>query len=477
MGVQNLIELKNYSFSYDGKKKILSNINLNIKQGEFVVVTGLSGCGKTTLTRILNGLCPNFYQGTTEGEYILYGKNAKTMAISQLSKYWGSVFQDPRSQFLAKIVRDELVIAMENACESRNSMHNKLGEIATELEIEKILDREMMFLSSGEKQKVAIGSVFCTHPKGFVLDEPSANLDGLATKGLTQFLKAVKEKGYTVVISEHRLHYLINLADRLIVMKNGQIIREFSRKEIGALNDFDLENLGLRKFNLPKIQVDKNVNPGNSYVACKGIGYLRNGQNILDNINISLESGKVHVIVGENGAGKSSLCKIITGLNKQTEGNVYIDNLFVKKKERLKRTFFVGQDVDYQLYGYSIRNEFQIGNKRLTDKRIEDCLDEINLKFPLEISPQILSGGQKQRLLIGMAYISDRDIIVFDEPTSGLDGFHMKVVSDLIRKLSEKGKTIVIITHDLEFTYQVADTLLYISEGRVKYHKEIIKEI
>ena len=147
------------------------------------------------------------------------------------------------------------------------------------------------------------------------------------------------------------------------------------------------------------------------------------------------------------------------------------------RKERLKQTFFVGQDVDYQLYGYSVRNEFQIGNRKITDDNIKSCLEEINLNVSLNTSPQVLSGGQKQRLLIGIAYLSNRDIIVLDEPTSGLDGFHMKIISALIRQLSEKGKTVIIITHDVEFTSKVADTILYISNGTVKYHKNIIKEI
>lgn len=474
MGVEILIELQNYSFSYDRKTQILSNINLKINQGEFVVITGLSGCGKTTLTRVLNGLCPNFYQGEVWGKYELYGKNVEDMSISEFSKYWGSVFQDPRSQFLAKKVKDELVIAMENVCEDRISMKEKLNEVAKDLEIESILDRDMMYLSSGEKQKVAIGSVFCTHPKGFVLDEPSANLDNLATRGLADFLKGVKEKGHTVVISEHRLHYLKNLMDRLIIMKDGHIIKDLSNNELKFLSNSDLSDFGLRKFDLPKINVGKDVRGKNPFIACKGIGCLKNFYRILDDVDFNMENGKIHVIVGENGAGKSSICKVITGLYKQTEGSVYISNKPVKKKERLKRTFFVGQDVDYQLYGYSVRNEFRIGNKRLPDEKIKDCLDEINLKISLDINPQVLSGGQKQRLLIGIAYISDRDIIVFDEPTSGLDGFHMKIIANLIRKLTEKGKTVIIITHDLEFVSEVADTICYISSGKIKYHKELI---
>lgn len=472
-----MVELQNYSFSYDGKTQILDHINLKIEQGEFVVITGLSGCGKTTLTRVLNGLCPKFYQGEVKGKYELYGENAKDMSISELSNYWGSVFQDPRSQFLARKVQDELVLAMENTCEARNVMKEKLDEVVRELEIERILDRDMMYLSSGEKQKVAIGSVFCTYPKGFVLDEPSANLDGPATSGLAEFLKGVKEKGHTVVISEHRLYYLKHLMDRLIIMKNGRIVKEFSKEKLRDLSDANLMAFGLRKFNLPKIKPDKNVDRKDSFVTCKSVGYLKNFYHILNDVDLSLEQGKVHVILGENGAGKSSICKIITGLYKQTRGSVYMNRVLVKKKERLKRTFFVGQDVDYQLYGYSIKNEFCIGNKGLTDDKINACLDEINLKISLDINPQILSGGQKQRLLIGIAYLSNRDIIVLDEPTSGLDGFHMKIIADLIRNLAEKGKAVIVITHDIEFTEKVADTMIYVGEGKIKYHKYIKREI
>lgn len=466
-----MVELRDYSFTYDGKREILRKINLKIKQGEFIVITGLSGCGKTTLTRVLNGLCPHFYHGKLSGNYIVDGRDAKDMSISELSKYWGSVFQDPRSQFLSKRVFDELVLAMENACMDREEMKLRLNEVVAELGLEGLLSREMMELSSGEKQKVAIGSVFSTHPQGFVLDEPSANLDSFATKGLADFLKEIKAKGHSVVVSEHRLHYLKDLIDRLLVMKDGEIVSEFSSDELKNLSPSNLSTMGLRSLNLPDLKVDRQIIVKDAFLSCSGLSLIRKGQRILDGINLELERGKVHVIVGENGAGKSSICKIITGLYKQTEGSVSFCGKIIKRKERLKRTFFVGQDVDYQLYGYSIRNEFQIGNKRIADEKIFNCLNKINLGCSLDTHPQILSGGQKQRLLIGVAHLSDRDVIVLDEPTSGLDGYHMKLISGLIKKLAKQGKTIIVITHDVEFISLVADSILLISRGKMKYHR------
>ncbi len=466
-----MVELQNYSFSYTVNKQTLKNINLKIHQGEFVVITGLSGCGKTSLTRVLNGLCPNFYQGKVQGKYKIYGKNAGNMSISELSKYWGSVFQDPRSQFLAKRVKDELVLAMENACESRDSMKEKLDSVVKYLGIENLLDREMMFLSSGEKQKIAIGSVFCTYPKGFVLDEPSANLDSTATRELAGFLKQVKEKGHTVVISEHRLYYLKDLIDRLIIMRDGEIVREISGKDINLLDDVKINKLGLRMLDVPKIRAGEDICGDSGFISCKGIKCIKDSLIILNDIDAYFEAGRVHAILGENGAGKSSLCKVITGLYRESSGNVFINNSPIKPKKRFSKTFFVLQDIDYQLYGYSIRNEFQIGRSKVSDKEIEECLESINLKLSLDTNPQILSGGQKQRLLIGTAYLSGKDIIVLDEPTSGLDGFHMRKISKIIRELANKGKTIIVITHDMEFVSESADTILYIGNGNIQYHK------
>lgn len=466
-----MVELQDYSFTYDGKREILKNINLKIGQGEFIVITGYSGCGKTTLTRVLNGLCPHFYPGMVSGNYFIDGRDAKYMSISELSKYWGSVFQDPRSQFLSKRVFDELVLAMENACMDREEMKLRLNEVVAELGLEGLLAREMMELSSGEKQKVAIGSVFSTYPEGFVLDEPSANLDSLATKGLADFLKDIKAKGHSVVVSEHRLHYLKDLIDRLLVMKNGEIVSEFSADELKNLSPSDLAGMGLRSLILPDLKPGRVMAVKDGFLSCNGLSLVREGQRILDGINLELERGRVHVIVGENGAGKSSICKIITGLYKQTEGSVSFCGKIIKRKERFKRTFFVGQDVDYQLYGYSIRNEFRIGNKKIKDDAIIDCLKEIDLQKSLDTHPQILSGGEKQRLIIGVAHLSDREIIVLDEPTSGLDGYHMKLISGLIRNLAEQGKTVIVITHDVEFISLVADSILLINRGKIQYHR------
>ena len=475
-----LITLKNVSFTYSAAdSKSLTNINLTIHDGECVVLTGLSGCGKTTLTRVLNGLCPQFYDGVLEGEYRIDHKDAGSMSAGELSQYWGSVFQDPRSQFFAKRVQDEIVLAMENACFDRQHMRQHLQEVSTLLGITHLLDEDMMYLSSGEKQKVAIASVCCVSPRGYVFDEPSANLDTAATYALSQFLQKMKGLGHTIVISEHRLHYLKSIIDRLIVLKDGAIYRELTRTETLSLTNEELRLMGLRSFVLPTITAAGTV-PFNGEpmswngVTLRGICYEAPEKMILHNIRYQAASGSVHVITGENGAGKSSLCRCISGLYKEKQGIVSIDGKVLHRRVRMQKCFFVQQDTDYQLYGFSLEDEFNIGKrKKYTTAQIREALQSVGITQELTVNPHILSGGQKQRLLIAVAAASGRKVLIFDEPTSGLDGYHMILTARLLRQLAASGKTVIVITHDIEFIASVADTICYLSDGTLRYHNYI----
>ena len=475
-----MITLKNVSFTYSAAdSKSLTNINLTIHDGECVVLTGLSGCGKTTLTRVLNGLCPQFYDGVLEGEYRIDHKDAGSMSAGELSQYWGSVFQDPRSQFFAKRVQDEIVLAMENACFDRSNMERRLHEVCTLLGITHLLDEDMMYLSSGEKQKVAIASVCCVSPRGYVFDEPSANLDTAATHGLSQFLQKMKKDGHTIVVSEHRLHYLKSIIDRLIVLKDGAIYQELSREKALRLTSGELHRMGLRSFVLPAVTAagtapfDASHTERNG-VMLRGICYAVPGKMILDDVRYRAACGNVHVITGENGAGKSSLCRCLSGLHKEKQGTVSIDGMLLKRRARIQRCFFVQQDTDYQLYGFSLEDEFNIGKrKKYTTAQIREALQSVGIGQELTVNPHILSGGQKQRLLIAVAAASERQVLIFDEPTSGLDGYHMALTAQLLRQLAASGKTVIVITHDIAFIASVADTLCYFSGGKLHYHNYI----
>lgn len=473
-----MIKLEKLSFTYAGAAgKSLDEVDLQISPGECVIVTGQSGCGKTTLTRVLNGLCPKFYGGKLEGKYILEGKDSARITLDEIGLSLGSVFQDPRSQFFAKRVRDEIVLGMENHCVPREEMHERLWALSEPLHITRLFGRQMQQLSSGEKQKVAIASVCALRPKGLVLDEPSANLDTASTAQLAEFIRKLKAKGHTIIVSEHRLHYLRDIFDRLIIMENGRIAKEYSRTQALALPEDRLVEMGLRFFHTPPFHVAGRIR---DYETCpvraEGISLRLNDTQILNDIKMGCAKGQVTAITGSNGAGKTSLCRILAGVQKESSGAVFVGGVPSRRKKRIQHSFFVQQDVDYQLYMPSVQEEILLGTKwHADDTGVATIAQSLGLATLMNRHPGTLSGGQKQRVLLAAAAIRDVPLLVLDEPTSGLDGHHMRAVADILKNLAAQGKAVLLITHDLEFIDLVADSVLYMHEARVKYHSRIEK--
>lgn len=252
-----MIILKDLSFTYENSREDsqLRRIDLQVQKGEMILLAGKSGCGKTTLTRVLNGLCPQFYPGNLTGSYLLDGQDALKMPVHQLGTMVGSVFQDPRSQFFTTNTTDEIALGMENIPLERAVMHRRVQDVCAQMNIKRLLERRIFPLSSGEKQLVAIASVCAMEPKVIVLDEPSANLDSDATVRLGALLYRLKEAGHTIVLSEHRFHYVRDSFDRLIFMENGGISAIYSRDEALRLSVEQLAGMGLRPFHAPAFQV------------------------------------------------------------------------------------------------------------------------------------------------------------------------------------------------------------------------------
>lgn len=471
-----MIQLEHVSFTYGGAgRESLCDVSLSIAPGECVVITGKSGCGKTTLSRVLNGLCPKFYGGRLEGAYLLNGRNSNDISLDEMGLSLGSVFQDPRSQFFAKRVRDEVVLGMENHCVERALQHERLWEVSEPLGITKLFGREMANLSSGEKQKVAIASVCALRPQGLVLDEPSANLDTATTAHLAEFLRRLKHAGHTLVVSEHRLHYLRDVFDRLLVMENGKIVKEYTRQQALALPECKLVALGLRFFQTPPLHVAGRIR---TYRGCpvqaNSVSLRLADTQILNDVTLGCAAGYVTAITGSNGAGKTSLCKIITGMQQESTGAVFVGGAPARKRRRIRSSFLVQQDVDYQLYTPTVREEILLGTAlHADDIRVEETVALLGLAGLLHRHPNTLSGGQKQRVLLAAAAIRDVPLLVLDEPTSGLDGYHMRAVAGILKALAATGKAVLLITHDLAFIDLVADSVVYMHESRVKYHSRV----
>ncbi|GMQ58844.1 energy-coupling factor ABC transporter ATP-binding protein [Vallitalea sediminicola] len=482
---QTVIDYRHLYFKYEGSdEQALSDINLSIRKGEFIVLTGKSGCGKTTLTRCVNGLIPNFYNGEFRGKAKVKNYDLSKDEIREISREVGSVFQDPRSQFFTLHVKTEIPFSSENYGIDSEVIQENIKKSVEDLKLHNLINKNILNLSSGEKQKIAVASVYTLGALIYVLDEPSSNLDSEGTKQLGEILKKLKEKGHTIIISEHRLNYLKDLADRVVYMENGSIKeiingKDFVQKSPLWLDKKDLRQLYISPIELLKYKRNFKQVKANPLLKVNNLSFrYRGGKYIFDNVSFDSYGGDVIGILGKNGVGKSTLLKVLMGLENPNKGEIYIDDKKASKRVRIKNSTYVMQDVDYQLFAPSVLEEMIMGlpdSKEIRDKA-KKYLSYFNLGKYIERHPASLSGGQKQRLAIAMACMKDSRLLFFDEPTSGLDAANMKQVSSAIRKISNSNRCIFVITHDEEFANLTFNTVLKLNEDKTIIYYNMNKE-
>ena len=467
-----MIELKQVSFAYGNGERDsgLEDIELKVEEGEFLLLCGGSGCGKTTLTRLLNGLIPNFYGGVLKGQVWVGGLDVAKAPLYETAGKVGSVFQNPRSQFFNMDTTGELAFGCENMGLPLKEICARVERIALELGLEPLLDRNIFALSGGEKQKIACGAVAALGPQVYVLDEPSSNLDALAIEELRALLTKLKAQGKTVIIAEHRLYYLRELVDRVIYMKKGRIQQEYSGQEFRALPRGELDAMGLRSLSLEGLLEGAPVHLPRTEgaIALSGFSfaYPRGGRS-LDIRETSFPQGAVVAVTGHNGAGKSTLARCLCGLEKKCRGRMGMQGESLGRKERLKRSYMVMQDVNHQLFTESVLDEVLISMGHRDVKQGEEILKGLDLLQFKERHPMSLSGGQKQRVAIASAIASRRELILFDEPTSGLDLLHMQGVARSLSQLAGIGKSVLVVTHDPEFILSCCTHILHMQEGKI----------
>jgi energy-coupling factor transporter ATP-binding protein EcfA2 len=363
----NALVLEKVNFSYDSVEEQVKDVSLTIRQGEFIVLTGVSGCGKTSLTRLMNGLIPHFYEGKLSGDIFLLGRNTRDIQPWEFGQVVGSIFQDPRSQFFASIVEDEIAFGCENYGIPAAEIESRLREAAQAIGVEALLQSNLSTISNGERQKVAVAAVRAMRPPVYVMDEPSANLDADATQYLKRILTQLKDEGHTIVVAEHRLLYLMDLADRILYMQDGCITKEFVPQELRELKPSELASLGLRSPVPPSGNRGQNNLPQDSAEVISAAGIQkqvgREKQPLLRDASFSLRGGEVVALTGRNGAGKTTLARILCGLTREQGGKVLFGGKPVKTRQRAQHAWFVMQDTDAQLFMDSVLSEVLLGKK------------------------------------------------------------------------------------------------------------------
>lgn len=458
-----MIKFQNVSVEIKGKR-ILNNINLTVNDGEFVLLCGESGCGKTTLTRLVNGMIPHFVKDVkADGTVTVNDLDIAESPMYKIAESVGSVFQNPKTQFFNTDSSAEIAFGLENIGADRDYMHKRVAQTISDLKIENLADRNVFSMSGGEKQLLAFASVYAMNPQIYVLDEPSANLDHEAIEKLRKILETVKNGGHTVLIAEHRISYLYGLADRIVYLKDGCIEKYFTAAEFAGITESERIAMGLRSICSEEIDIPERVimQPDSS-LAVQHLSVKRKKQAVIHDFSLSANVGDIIGIVGKNGSGKSTLCSSLCGLLPTVNGEVIYRGRKLSRRARNRQFGVVMQDVNHQLFSDSVKNECLSANPDATDQEIEELLNSFDLLDCIDRHPLTLSGGQRQRLAICQAIMGKKKFLIFDEPTSGLDFRHMCRVTEWLKQLAQKGYILFVVTHDYEFLNRACNCYIQI---------------
>ena len=458
-----MISIDNVSFGYGEAQETLSQVSAAIAPGECVLLCGASGCGKTTVTKLINGLIPAFTPGCRlEGRVEVDGLDPGTTPMYELARKVGSVFQNPKSQFFNLDTDSELAFGLENEGRPPEEIRKRVSDTVDALHLQELQARNIFSLSGGQKQLLAFGSVYAMGPEIFVLDEPTANLDQDAIARLHDQIAGLKRQGRTVVIAEHRLYFLTDLIDRALYLRGGVLERTFTREQFCALTDREREALGLRTL-IPAGCTLPAAAPAGAKEGLSVEGLTcayRKEPPVFQALSFSARPEEVVAITGPNGVGKTTLSRCLCGLIREQAGQIALNGRPLNRKERQKAAFCVMQDVNHQLFSDSVWGECRMSAPDVPDSTLKGVLDSLHLLPFRERHPMSLSGGQKQRLAVATALLSEKPILIFDEPTSGLDYARMVEVSGVIRSLAQQGRIVLVVTHDQEFLQRACDRVL-----------------
>lgn len=447
------IRLKEVSFKYDGaKENVLENISLTVEYGETVLLSGVSGEGKSTLLSIINGVIPFVNSGEFSGSVEIDGKDVTKLKISERSKLIGTVLQNADEQIIYDLVNEEIAFGCENLNIASEEIDRRIERFTTLMQIEK--NAKTKTLSGGQKQRLITASTLAMEQKIIILDEPLANLDTHTAHILLKALRNLANSGYAVLIVEHRLDVVKNYIDKVMRIENKQL---FTSTDINDLNS-----------GIKTIPHSDGSLPGEVLIKGEKLFFAAGGRNIIDGLDIEIRAGERIVLLGENGCGKTTLMRMLARLNKPSDGA--LSQTITKSKKANSKWFskvgYVYQNPTYQLFMPTLLSE--ISFKAKSEEIAREMINAFGLSGLEQRHPQSLSEGQKRRASIAAVCASEPTVLFLDEPTVGQDYKNLCKTVETVNKINKNlGTAIVTVTHDKRCAGALADRVLIMENGKI----------
>ena len=447
------IRLKEVSFKYDGaKENVLENINLTVEYGKIVLLSGVSGEGKSTLLSIINGVIPFVNSGEFSGSVEIDGKDVTKLKISERSKLIGTVLQNADEQIIYDLVNEEIAFGCENLNIASEEIDRRIERFTTLMQIEK--NEKTKTLSGGQKQRLITASTLAMEQKIIILDEPLANLDTHTAHILLKALRNLANIGYAVLIVEHRLDVVKNYIDKVMRIENKQL---FTSTDINDLNS------GIKT--IP--HADGSL-PGEVLIKGENLLFAAGDRNIIEGLDIEIRAGERIVLLGENGCGKTTLMRMLARLNKPSDG--MLTQTITKSKKANSKWFskvgYVYQNPTYQLFMPTLLSE--ISFKAKSEEMAKEMINAFGLSGLEQRHPQSLSEGQKRRASIAAVCASEPTVLFLDEPTVGQDYKNLCKTVETVNKINKNfGTAIVTVTHDKRCAGALADRVLIMENGKI----------
>jgi len=516
------IEINDVTWTYrKTEKPAMTELNLKVRPGEILFITGPAGAGKTTLCRFLNALIPHFYTGELKGKVLVRGMDTADYPPEILCGHVGLIFDNPSNQLFNLTVFDEIAFGPENLCIPPDKIREIVADALRFCRLETYVNKTPHHLSGGEQQACALASIMAMRPQIYVLDEPTANLDPYGTELIFQRTEELfRSEKKTGIIVEHKLERVAQLADRMIVLDQGRVVLEGKPKEVLQSVEklmqlglkvpqatqlahrlrsqgiqisplpitleesvktlsklFDQGKISLSKKEAQQAKVEKVPTEGEFLIECQDVWYTYpDGTEALKGVNLTVRKGDFVGLIGKNGSGKTTIAKIIKGLYTPTKGKVLIAGKDLNKKsgsDRAKTVGYVFQNPDDQIFCRTVRDEISFGLKYMkipkseTDRLVNKAASTMELEEYLGANPFNLSQGLRQRVAIASMLVFEPEVFIIDEPTTGQDFARAKIIMDVTKALHKAGITILIVTHDMELIAEYANRLVVMMEGKI----------